>query len=436
MGAGPWTKYATPQAEEGGPWVKYAAGQTLNAQKNFSSQQFAEDLGVGALKGLGQASDEVSKTLNKIPYVGKYLAPSEGIKAAEQLETPTDTGQAIGAVAGNFAGNAALVEAGGELLPEAGLVRVAGQGAMGATLNPEHPYLGAAIGSGAEAVAQGVQHFAPDIAEASIRTGNKAQAYGKTPGEALISDTKGVKPETIYDSAQNSIDNYSNQLKQLYKSTDTAGSLQPALDVLNKAKTQALRENNKSALAEIADIHEQLTVDLQSGQPMTVEQDATKLLDLKRGIGKRAAWNPNAQSTEGKKLLRQVYGAIDGELDRIAPEGADINQKVSSLIEVRNAAERRMRDASTLQNVAHRVAAHTGALTGAAAGSYEGGEHYGVGGAIAGGAAGLVLPELIGSPEALALAARAAEKAPAISRATVIPLSALEQEEHYENGNQ
>jgi hypothetical protein len=72
----------------------------------------AEDVGAGFVKGAGQTANTVSSVLNKIPVVGKYLAPTEGINAATEMETPTNTAQKVGVgaegIAEFFLGDEAL----------------------------------------------------------------------------------------------------------------------------------------------------------------------------------------------------------------------------------------------------------------------------------------------------------------------------------------
>jgi hypothetical protein len=55
-----------------------------------------EDFGAGVAKGAGQTVNTVSKALNAIPVVGETLAPSQGVQAATQMETPTNTAQKLG----------------------------------------------------------------------------------------------------------------------------------------------------------------------------------------------------------------------------------------------------------------------------------------------------------------------------------------------------
>src|SRR5207302_1326540 len=49
----------------------------------------AEDVATGINKGMLNTVTGVSSLLNKLPWVGKYLAPSEGITAMKQMSQPT-----------------------------------------------------------------------------------------------------------------------------------------------------------------------------------------------------------------------------------------------------------------------------------------------------------------------------------------------------------
>ncbi len=51
---------------------------------------------VGVAKGAGQTVEGVSKVLNKVPVVGEYLAPTPGVHAAEEIETPHGLSEGVG----------------------------------------------------------------------------------------------------------------------------------------------------------------------------------------------------------------------------------------------------------------------------------------------------------------------------------------------------
>lgn len=106
----------------------------------------------------------------------------------------------------------------------------------------------------------------------------------------------------------------------------------------------------------------------------------------------------------------RIYGAIDKELDRAVPEGADINQRLSSLIDIRNRAGQEESNAGSLQSGIGRIAKLTGAGALPALGAYEGERTEGIPRAIAGGLIGTFTPAALTSPEVQILAARTAPK--------------------------
>lgn len=392
----------------------------LEQQKNFSAQ----DLAIGALKGLGQSANDVSRLIHAVPIIGPAVIPQAGIENAERLETPTNQTQEYGATFGNALGKGALMEAGGEFLPPAWYLAVPGQAAIGAAVAPPGQRLAGAItGAAAEGLAQGIKALAPTMAETALGIGNKARAFGKTPGVAALEETHGFSPAVVHDSASQAIENNSRQLDQIYANSKIPVSMKPALDVLKNAQDTAIRQNNKDAIQAIDDIRSRLMTNAVTGKNMGILRSASDALELKRGIGEAANWNPNIQTKGTARLLRKVYAAIDGELDRVAPEGADLNQRISSLIEVRNRADIEGRNAGVVQNVAHRVAAHTGALTGALGGGYAGYRADGPEGAVIGALGGAVIPELLSSPTAQMAAARIMGKAPSIIRPVAVPLT-------------
>ncbi len=391
-----------------------------------SVKQGAADLGIGALKGIGQDINGVSALLNKIPFVGQYLAPSAGVQAARTLETPANTAQTIGAAIGNaapaFLAEGALPEAGESLAGN--LARIAAQSGIGAVASPGNPAQGAIVGAGAEGLAQGLSKIAPKMAETALGIGGKQRGFGKTPGAAALQYTHGFSPEAIEQSANNAIDALSQKLEGLYASSKKTVSVQPALDILDEARNKAVGQNNKEAIEAIDAIKDRLTKSAVDGSPLQIKTPSG-LLNLKRGIGDVTNWNPTLQSRGTAKLLRQVYNALDSELDRAVPKGENINQAISSLIEARNRAAIESRGAGILQRSAHRVAAHTGALTSAAFGGYAGYRHGGVGDAALGALGGLIIPEALSSPSAQMMAARAMAKAPRLSAPVAIGLRDL-----------
>ena len=144
-----------------------------------------------------------------------------------------------------------------------------------------------------------------------------------------------------------------------------------------------------------------------TGAPIPEDVTPRQILDLKRGFSDEhlGRWNPDIHA-KTTAAGRQAYHALDSEFDRTVPGAAETNQKVSSLIPVIHAADKAERAPSLFQRTAGRFAAHTGAMTMGAMGAAGGYHAGGLPGAIAGGAAGLLGPELVASPESQMILAR------------------------------
>ena len=184
-------------------------------------------------------------------------------------------------------------------------------------------------------------------------------------------------------------------------------SLRPARQVLSQASARASQENAPSRFAQIEPMRSQLMQRFSTGEPIPENVTPRDLLDLKRGFSDEhlGRWNPDLH---GKTVAtgRSAYHALDQEFDKAVPGAADMNQRISSLIPVIHAADKAERAPSLFQRTAGRIGAHTGALTGAVGGALEGQRLGGTPGALVGGAAGLLLPELLMSPESQMMAAR------------------------------
>lgn len=257
---------------------------------------------------------------------------------------------------------------------------------------------GAVLGAAGGALGEGARAIAPKIAEKAIGIRKADRFYDKTPGAAIINETRGFSPATVADSARDAIDKLSSQAEGLYSGSPTPVSLQPARDVFQKAISKAEAENNPAAIEQLKKLGSQLDTNYTTKLPLAPTQTANGLRNLKRGFGDAVGtWNPEI-SKGVNNVGKQAYRALDSELDRAVPEGADLNQRISSLIPVAKRAESTAHNAGTVQRVLSRVGAHTGALTGLATGSYGGYKEGGVPGAVVGGLTGLVVPELVASP--------------------------------------
>ena len=104
----PYAEYGGSVATQADPYAQYQETEekpkkepekpsgfrtALNYTGLPGLEQMVEGVGAGALQTVGG----VSRAINKLPYVGETLAPSEGINALRKIATPENTPQRIGA---------------------------------------------------------------------------------------------------------------------------------------------------------------------------------------------------------------------------------------------------------------------------------------------------------------------------------------------------
>lgn len=123
-------------------------------------------------------------------------------------------------------------------------------------------------------------------------------------------------------------------------------STKPALQVVDREMQKAVTQNNQTYYDKLQTIKDQLTKEFQSGQAIPQDIQAKKILDLKRGIGGLVnSWDAQTKNTT-RSVLKQVYGALDSELDKAAPGVADFNQRISGLIGASKAATKTAKQTS------------------------------------------------------------------------------------------
>lgn len=299
----------------------------------------------------------------------------------------------------------------GYLAARAGLSGLGvGAGAAAGGASPQETGTAAASGAISQPIAEGIsagaQKIAPKLAETALRVSDRMRGRGRTIGDAVLEYTTGIKPSTLVGETKQAIGNLVGQMEQ-HVSNATAqgvtGSAAPAQQALNDA-IQNFPRNARTVAAKFQGLNDLL--DLGRGQQASYTPN--ELLEMKRGIAlEMKSWPPEWQKMEPvKQLQSRLYGAIDGELDRIVPGNKDINQVISSLIPAKQQATRISGGAPLTQRLAGRFAAHTGALTSSVVGGDVGYRKGGVPGAIAGATAGLVIPEVAASSTGQLAAAR------------------------------
>lgn len=294
-------------------------------------------------------------------------------------------------------------------------------GIVGGTL------LGEAGGGLVRGVGKGTRMMAPKFAEAAMKTQPMDRTFGRndpgrTPGEALLRETKGSDPGAIAQQAQERVTELNKELEQNALNSPHKAALGPARLAASDFGDQAVNRGNPSSVRKIQGLQDHLTkqIDPATGSydsqlPIPNDISPRYLLDLKRGIGERGkSWLARDPAELPDTAVSRVYHLLDEEGDRTIPGGRELNERMASLLPVAKRAGAVDLNAGILQKAANRLATPTGALAPAAAGAYFGGP--------LGAAAGLVLPEVMTAPRTVLRAARLMDAAPVTAPKIPIPL--------------
>lgn len=183
-----------------------------------------KNIGIGALKGAGS-------TLNSI---GSLIYPDWIAKHFTGVETPQDqelltahgtaqkigkgieqTGEFLLPGLGEEAATADLAKAAPKLSP---LGRIGYQALTSGALNKLQ---GGGFGTGAAGgavggiVGEGMRAIAPSLAEGALAIRKIDRAYGRTPGQSILEETKGLSPGKVAKSAQGKLSELMPQLESV-----------------------------------------------------------------------------------------------------------------------------------------------------------------------------------------------------------------------------
>jgi hypothetical protein len=424
--ADPYAAIAKPELTATG-----IAAPQGTAGTGHTGRDVATGVAQGAANTTGNLVSGTARLLNKIPGVGEYLAPEQGIRSLEartkQVSTPENTTQKVGKYgeqigewmipSGAEEKAATLV---GEHLPQLARFGVpaaraltgAGEAGLRSASQGGEFKTGAEIGAGGSMLGEAGRALAPKAAETALGISNRLRGHGRTIGEAALNETTGIRPETIAQQAATKLRTLTGNLESAAGNATGAGQMgttAPAHAILDNAIANAPR-NAPGYRAKLESLRPLLELNPNAGAQNRVF-NPEEVLELKRGIDKEISSWDHAAKLSVDPVKRQLYRALDSELDRTVPEAQALNQRISSLIPVKQRAEQLTRNAGLGQRIAHRIGAHTGALAATGIGAGIGGglgyHRAGIPGAIVGGGMGLAVPELIASPITQMMAARA-----------------------------
>jgi hypothetical protein len=329
---------------------------------------------------LDKAKDAVGRTVGTVASDLNPVSLIKGIPAAwHQAVTPADMGPTKDAIkAGNY----------GEAFKR-GIGTVPLIGPPLETITRDATEGRTAVGAGA-----------PPLAESALGIRAINRAYGRTPGLAALRETSSISPGTIAAQAQGRLGDLNTQLEKVVGSSNAPVDLGPSRDVLANAEATARSRNAGGTVRQLQPMQGHLSTDMNTGLPLAPIQSPSGALALKRGFGDEFIhnWNPETMK-DVKSTAAKAYHVQADALHQAVPESADLDKRASSLIPVAQRAEAIDRGPGIGQRSLQRIAVHTGAGLSAFAGYKLGG----IPGAIAGG----LIPEVITSPQAQMIGARA-----------------------------
>ena len=281
---------------------------------------------------------------------------------------------------------------------------------------------------------------APALAESAIGVKASDRLYGKRPGQALLEETTSIYPEKVSEQAQQKIQQLEADLVK--KGTGKVVDYGPT-QALAKAFADYAGEGINTPLAlKLKNMYESLTqaprnffgrasypqgassqlvthqipaapgatIPSYALRPGTTAlptqisptQDVIDALRLKREFADRftskAAWENLGGDEQAINKAKQIYGSAAEAVNAAVPGGAELNQRISSLIPVANRAAKTAMGPGVVEGAIGTATAKTGALAAALAASKISGP--------VGFVTALFGKEILTSPSARLLAAR------------------------------
>lgn len=428
----------------------YAAAQPAGPGVMKTIGSGALNFGKGAIKGALSTVANTDDMVSKIPYIGNWLTtPLTGNESSEQARanehakaTPHGTMQKIGKgaeQAGEFfvpgLGEDAvaskiptLLEGATEAAPKLMKLGKIGVTAVGSGLVNKAQgggfTSGAVMGGLGDSAAQGIKAMASPLAETALGVRatdripeiNLDEAAAKrSPGQAILAETTGVRPGSIANQSFKKIGALTDTLDDAAREAEGPAYMGPARETAHSWNDSALRRNEPSAIKKTGNVIDQVSewsgVPGEGNRtPIPSEVTPYQMLTLRRGMGDvPRSWNPATTTDFSSRAAKAVYRDLGDEVSRTVPGADELDNRISSLMPVARRAGATDLNAGVTQRIFGRLARPTGALAGAAIGGDMGYQKDGLRGAVLGGVAGLIAPEIFSSPTTLMMAARAAD---------------------------
>lgn len=448
--------YALDPADEERFIKDYSAAQPQGPGVLKTIGTGVENFSKGVVKGAMSTDANISDLVSKIPGVGDWLTrPMIGGKSSTQARADEHTAaephgimQHIGKgteQAGEFfvpgLGEDAmaskiptLLEGATEVAPNLMKVGKIGLSAVGSGIVNKAQggdfSTGAIMGGAGEGGAQGLKAIAAPLAETALGVRatdripeiNLDEAAAKrSPGAAILAETTGVRPGTIASQSFKKVGTLTDTLDDAAREAEGPAYMGPARETAQSWNESALRRNEPSAINKTGNIVDQVSEwsgapGVGNKVPIPDQVSPYQMLTLRRGMGDvPRSWNPATTTDFSSRAAKAVYGDLGDEVSRTVPGADELDNRISSLMPVAKRAGAADLNNGVTQRVLGRFARPTGALVGAGIGGTAGYEHDGLRGALLGGAAGLVAPEVFASPTTLMAGARAADS-PAMAR--------------------
>jgi hypothetical protein len=358
--AGDWFAANAPgdiQTQQAAP--QSAVGQLFDSSKPLADRFRTADIALsgtgvnlakGAIKKMAEPAATLAGGLNKLPWLGELLAPSQGVSAFKQAVQPSNTAQTVGGIgeqAGEMAVTGAPLRAGAEALaaklpflakyfaPVARIGAEALNTGMSAAAHGQPIGTSAGIGAAGGALGEAFDAVAPTFVNKALGIAGKDMKYGQTPAQAILDNTSGIRPATIARQAGQKASSLTRQMEsgiadatqQTVSGQAGMISTDPAHQVLDDALASAPR-NATTYKDKVSSLRDLLSLDDTGRREFTPDE----ILEMKRGIGKEiSSWDSTARRNV-TPVTKQLYRSLDSQLDAAAPGNAELNQQIGSLI--------------------------------------------------------------------------------------------------------